>query len=63
MNGPIQLVGRSTCDRIVVFDGNPRLAGTLARISIHECTATTLIGSIVTRRVQHGSSPLLPILA
>ncbi|HXY34491.1 MAG TPA: MiaB/RimO family radical SAM methylthiotransferase, partial [Planctomycetaceae bacterium] len=62
-NGPIQLVGRSTCDRIVVFDGNPRLAGTLARISIDDCTATTLIGAIVTREIQHGSSPLLPILA
>ena len=24
--GPIQLVGRTDCDRIVVFDGNPRLA-------------------------------------
>jgi tRNA-2-methylthio-N6-dimethylallyladenosine synthase len=62
-NGPIQLVGRSTCDRIVVFDGNPRLAGTLARIAIHDCTATTLIGTIVTREIQHGSSSLLPILA
>jgi tRNA-2-methylthio-N6-dimethylallyladenosine synthase len=61
--GPIQLVGRSTCDRIVVFDGSPRLAGSLARIAIHDCTATTLIGSIVTREVQHGSNSLLPILA
>jgi tRNA-2-methylthio-N6-dimethylallyladenosine synthase len=39
------------------------LAGTLARIAIHDCTATTLIGSIVTREVQHGSGLLLPILA
>ncbi|HEX4069689.1 MAG TPA: tRNA (N6-isopentenyl adenosine(37)-C2)-methylthiotransferase MiaB [Planctomycetaceae bacterium] len=62
-NGPIQLVGRSSCDRIVVFDGNPRLAGTLAQIAVHDCTATTLIGSIVTREMQHGSSTLLPILA
>jgi tRNA-2-methylthio-N6-dimethylallyladenosine synthase len=62
-SGPIQLVGRSTCDRIVVFDGNPRLAGTLAQISIHDCTATTLIGQIVTRQIQHGSGSLLPILA
>lgn len=60
---PIQLTGRTRCDRIVVFDGNPRLVGTLARIQIHDCTATTLIGSIVTRELQHGSSPLLPILA
>lgn len=57
-----QLVGRTPCDRIVVFDGNPRLAGTLARIEIHDCTATTLLGSIVTREYQHGGSHLLPIL-
>jgi len=61
--GPRQLVGRTSCDRIVVFDGNPRLAGTLAQIAIHDCTATTLIGSVVTREFQHGSSSLLPILA
>ncbi len=57
-----QLVGRTKCDRIVVFDGNPRLAGTLADITLHDCTQTTLIGSIVTRQVQHGSPELLPIL-
>ena len=57
-----QLVGRTKCDRIVVFDGNPRLAGTLADVTIHDCTQTTLIGAIVTREVQHGSEALLPIL-
>lgn len=57
-----QLMGRSMCDRIVVFDGNPRLAGSTAEIEIHDCTGTTLIGSIVTRQVQHGSSELLPII-
>ncbi len=57
-----QLVGRTRCDRIVVFDGNRRLAGSTAKIAIHDCTATTLIGSIVTREYQHGSSELLPIL-
>ncbi len=57
-----QLVGRTRCDRIVVFDGNRRLAGSMARIAIHDCTATTLVGSIVTREYQHGSSELLPIL-
>lgn len=61
--GPIQLTGRTSCDRIVVFPGNPRLAGTLARIEIQDCTATTLLGGIVTRDYQHGSSTLLPILA
>jgi tRNA-2-methylthio-N6-dimethylallyladenosine synthase len=58
----MQLTGRSECDRIVVFDGNPRLIGTNAEIEIHDCTGTTLIGSIVTREVQHGSSMMLPIL-
>lgn len=57
-----QLMGRTRCDRIVVFDGNPRLAGSLAKIDVHDCTATTLIGSIVTMEHQHGGSGLLPIL-
>lgn len=59
---PIQLVGRTRCDRIVVFDGNPRLAGTLAHVRVDECTATTLLGSIVTHEVQHGCESGLPIL-
>ncbi len=62
-SGPIQLVGRTTCDRIVVFEGNPRLAGTLAHIEITDCTQTTLLGEIVTQQIQHGSFPGLPILA
>ncbi|MFG0297903.1 MAG: TRAM domain-containing protein, partial [Maioricimonas sp. JB045] len=59
----MQLVGRTKCDRIVVFDGNPRLAGTLAEVRVEDCTATTLLGAIVTREVQHGSAGLLPILS
>ena len=58
----LQLTGRSECDRIVVFDGNPRLLGTTAEIEIHDCTSTTLMGSIVTREIQHGTGLLLPIL-
>jgi tRNA-2-methylthio-N6-dimethylallyladenosine synthase len=57
-----QLTGRTTCDRIVVFDGNPRLTGSFAEIEIHDCTSTTLLGSIVTRELQHGSGLILPIL-
>ncbi len=57
-----QLVGRTKCDRIVVFDGNERLAGTLAEIAIHNVTQTTLLGDIVTRHVQPGSTELLPII-
>jgi tRNA-2-methylthio-N6-dimethylallyladenosine synthase len=45
-----------------VFEGNPRLAGTLAEVRVDDCTPTTLIGSIVTREVQHGSVADLPIL-
>lgn len=59
----VQLVGRTRCDRIVVFEGNPRLCGSLTQVAVHDCTPTTLIGSIVTREVQHGGSALLPILA
>lgn len=61
-SGPIQLVGRTTCDRIVVFEGNPRLAGTFAKIDVIDCTQTTLLGEILTQEFQHGSFPGLPIL-
>ena len=61
-SGPIQLVGRTTCDRIVVFEGNPRLAGTFAKIDVIDCTQTTLLGEIMTQQVQHGAFPGLPIL-
>lgn len=62
IQGPaIQLCGRTKCDRIVVFDGNPRLAGTIAEVTIHDVTPTTLIGTIVTRHVQPSSLMSLPI--
>lgn len=61
-HGPVQLVGRTRCDRIVVFDGNPRLAGTLATVLIDDVSATTLLGSIVTRHFQSDHVDLLPIL-
>ncbi|MCH8830694.1 MAG: tRNA (N6-isopentenyl adenosine(37)-C2)-methylthiotransferase MiaB [Planctomycetes bacterium] len=58
-----QLVGRTRCDRIAVFDGNPRLAGSTVRVTVNDCTATTLIGSILTREYQHNTTNLLPILS
>ena len=61
-DGPLQLVGRTDCDRIVVFDGHPRLAGALATVEIHDCTSTTLIGSLVTHELTHGASVSLPIV-
>ncbi len=48
-NGPVQLTGRTHDDRIVVFSGNERLAGTFAQIRIDAVTPTTLIGSIVSQ--------------
>ena len=58
--GRIQLTGRSRCDRIVVFDGNPRLIGSGVEIDVEDCTGTTLLGSIVTREVTHlGGLPIL----
>jgi tRNA-2-methylthio-N6-dimethylallyladenosine synthase len=52
--GPIQLTGRTHDDRIVVFQGNERLAGSFAQIQIEAVTPTTLIGSIVTHHVGMG---------
>jgi len=64
-HGPVQLTGRTRCDRIVVFEGNPRLIGRMVNTNIEDCTSTTLIGSIVTQEFQHGQGPgsLLPILS
>jgi len=39
-----QLTGRTTCDRIVVFDGPAELAGQLANVRIETATALTLVG-------------------
>ncbi len=47
----LQLMGRTVCDRIVVFDGNPRLIGQFAEIAIYDANAHTMFGNIVTRHV------------
>src|SRR4051794_12810690 len=44
----VQLVGRTPCDRIVVFDGNPRLIGEIIPVAIYEVGAHTLFGVVVT---------------
>ncbi|MGC4004960.1 MAG: TRAM domain-containing protein [Pirellulales bacterium] len=50
--GPaLQLTGRTRCDRIVVFDGNPRLIGQFVQIGIHDANAHTMFGAVVTREV------------
>ena len=46
--GPIQLTGRTRTDHIVVFDGNPRLAGQTMQIDIDDATSFTLYGKVVT---------------
>ncbi len=43
----LQLTGRTTCDRIVVFDGTRRLIGEILPVVIRDCTAHTLIGEVV----------------
>jgi tRNA-2-methylthio-N6-dimethylallyladenosine synthase len=47
-NGPLQLTGRTHCDRIVVFDGNPRQIGQLLRVTVYDANAFTLFGVVVT---------------
>jgi tRNA-2-methylthio-N6-dimethylallyladenosine synthase len=48
---PLQLTGRTMCDRIVVFDGNPRQIGHTLAISIFDANAHTLFGTVVTQHV------------
>jgi tRNA-2-methylthio-N6-dimethylallyladenosine synthase len=43
-----QLTGRTTCDRIVVFDGHERLVGRTVPVSVEDATAVTLFGRVVT---------------
>ena len=44
---PLQLTGRTLCDRIVVFDGSPRLIGQTLPIGIYEVSGLTLMGTAV----------------
>jgi len=46
--GPAQLTGRTPTDHIVVFEGNERLIGKTVQVEIHEATAFTLFGTVVT---------------
>lgn len=50
--GPVlQMVGRTPCDRIVVFDGNQRQAGEILPIAIYDAHSHTLFGHVVTQHV------------
>ena len=48
---PLQMVGRTHCDRIVVFEGNERQAGQILPITIYETTPFTMFGAVVTEHV------------
>ncbi len=45
--GTVQLVGRTVCDRIVVFDGPRELTGRIVSVRIDKVDAFTLFGSTV----------------
>ncbi len=49
--GPVQLTGRTPCDRIVVFAGNPRQIGQLIDVAIYDASPFTLFGSVLTSHV------------
>ena len=44
----VQMVGRTHCDRIVVFEGNRRQAGRILPIAVHDASSHTLFGSVIT---------------
>ncbi|MEQ8847118.1 tRNA (N6-isopentenyl adenosine(37)-C2)-methylthiotransferase MiaB [Botrimarina sp.] len=46
--GPLQLTGRTMCDRIVVFEGNPRQIGQTLPVAVYDANAHTLFGEVVT---------------
>lgn len=48
---PVQLTGRTLCDRIVVFDGNSRQIGQTLPVVIYEANAHTMFGQVQTEHV------------
>lgn len=47
----VQMIGRTHCDRIVVFDGNRRQAGHFLSITIDDASSHTLVGRVKTVEV------------
>jgi tRNA-2-methylthio-N6-dimethylallyladenosine synthase len=47
----LQLVGRTHCDRIVVFEGTRRQIGQLLPVTVYDSNAHTLFGHVVTQHV------------
>jgi tRNA-2-methylthio-N6-dimethylallyladenosine synthase len=50
----VQLTGRTSDDRIVVFDGNPRLIGEIIPLAVYDVSPHTLFGAVVTEHVVGG---------
>jgi tRNA-2-methylthio-N6-dimethylallyladenosine synthase len=50
----VQLTGRTPDDRIVVFDGNPRLIGEILPVAVYDVSPHTLFGAVVTEHVGPG---------
>jgi tRNA-2-methylthio-N6-dimethylallyladenosine synthase len=46
-----QLAGRTSCDRIVVFEGHERLLGQFVPVVVEDASAVTLVGHVNDRRV------------
>ena len=44
----VQMMGRTHCDRIVVFEGNRRQAGQILPVTIYEVSPHTLFGQVIT---------------
>jgi len=44
----VQMMGRTHCDRIVVFEGNRRQAGQILPVTVYEVSPHTLFGQVVT---------------
>ncbi len=44
-----QFTGRTSCDRIVVFEGHERLVGQFVSVKVEEASTLTLFGHVVTR--------------
>ncbi len=59
----MQLTGRTPDDRIVVFDGNPRLTGEIIPVAIYDVAPHTLFGAVVTEHVRGaGLQPAMQIV-
>ena len=53
-----QLIGRTHCDRIVVFEGNQRQIGQILPIAIYDASIHTLMGAVLT---DHVGPDLIPL--